>query len=202
MKVSHLEFYVEEPSIEAALYNILPKMLDTGVTFDIQKHFGKSELLLNLSDRLKRYSHNFPKDWRIVVLVDKDREDCKKLKEQLEKAALDANLITKTNSKGGQFQVLNRIVVEELEAWFFGDIEALVKAYPKLSPNLAKKEKYRNPDAIRGGTWEALKKELENNGYTFGKIKTAREVSEYMNPENNRSSSFQSFRDGLFELLK
>jgi hypothetical protein len=33
---------------------------------------------------------------------------------------------------------LNRIAVEELEAWFFGDIEALRAVYPKLSATLGR----------------------------------------------------------------
>jgi hypothetical protein len=112
-------------------------------------------------------------------------------------------LITKSAAKPGeQFKVLNRIVVEELEAWFFGDVEAIVKAYPHISPNLAKKKKYRDPDNIPGGTWEALEREVTAAGYPFGKIQTAREISQYMEPERNRSKSFQAFRDGLLELIR
>jgi hypothetical protein len=47
--------------------------------------------------------------------------------------AISAGLITKSScQKDKSFQVLNRIVVEELEAWFFGDVQAIRQAYPKV----------------------------------------------------------------------
>ncbi|MGD0827532.1 MAG: DUF4276 family protein [Desulfobaccales bacterium] len=54
-------------------------------------------------------------------------------------------------------QVLNRIAIEELESWFFGDGIALKTAYPGIPETLDKKSKYRNPDAIER-TWEALER--------------------------------------------
>ena len=54
------------------------------------------------------------------------------------------------------FQVVNRLAIEELEAWFFGDVEALHAAYCRVSINLQDQARYRDPDAIRGGTYEAL----------------------------------------------
>ena len=145
-----------------------------------------------------------PEDWRIVVLVDKDDEDCRKLKGQLEEKAQEAGLSTKTNRiVGSNFQVLNRLAIEGLEAWFFGDVEALHATYPRIPLTLSSKEKYRDPDAIRGGTWEALHRELRRIGYYAGgfpKISVARAVSENMVPERNHSKSFQVFRCGLLEL--
>ena len=84
------------------------------------------------------------------------------------------------------FQVLNRIVVEELEAWFFGDVPAIRQAYPKVSANLANQQPYRDPDAIKGGTWEALERVLKKAGYHLGglqKKKASSDISQYMNPE-------------------
>ena len=52
-----------------------------------------------------------------------------------------------------RFQVLNRIAVEELEAWFFGDVQAIHQAYERVSSSLIVKSAYRDPDAIKGGTW-------------------------------------------------
>ena len=138
--------------------------------------------------------------------MDEDRQDCEKLKSKLEAAAIEANLVTKTATRSGRhFQILNRIVVEELEAWFFGDVEALVKAYPRISSTLAEKEKYRDPDAIIGGTWEALERVLQHEGYYLGglpKIEVARQISQYMNPTRNRSKSFNHFITGLQALIK
>jgi hypothetical protein len=104
-----------------------------------------------------------------------------------------------------RFQVLNRIAVEELEAWFFGDVQAVHRAYERVSPSLAAKAAYRDPDAIKGGTWEALERELQRAGYFksgLPKIKVARAISANMVPSRNRSRSFQVFQSGLFETLK
>jgi hypothetical protein len=99
--------------------------------------------------------------------------------------------------------VLNRIVVEELEAWFFGDLKALRLVYPRLPSSLANQAKFRNPDQISGGTWESLDKLLQKYGYPQGliKIEVAQKIAKYMNPEYNRSKSFQVFRQGILRLV-
>ena len=144
-----------------------------------------------------------PKDWKIVVLIDEDRADCLSLKEQMETAAADAGLITKSAANGGAFTVLNRIVVEELEAWFFGDVVALQSAYPRVPKLLDKSRKFRNPDAI-SNAWESLEGVFQKVGYCRGglpKIEVARKISQYMDPNRNTSKSFQVFRDALQGLM-
>ncbi len=99
--------------------------------------------------------------------------------------------------------MLNRIAIEELEAWFFGDVKAIAEAYPGVSLSLGNKAKYRNPDAITGGTWEALQRVLQTEGYYLAgmpKIEVARKISEHMEPKRNQSRSFQVFRDALTEM--
>ncbi|MEK0180956.1 MAG: DUF4276 family protein [Oscillatoriales cyanobacterium] len=201
----HFEFLVEESSLESALTQLLPKILPSTVTFKIHAFRGKDDLICKLPNRLKGYQAWLPPDWKIVILIDEDREDCLKLKKQLENIAILAGLITKSScQKNKSFQVLNRIVVEELEAWFFGDVEAICQAYPKVSANLANQQPYRDPDAIKGGTWEALERVLRRAGYHQGgleKYKASSEISKYMNPESNRSKSFQVFCQGLLETI-
>ena len=199
----HIEFLVEEPSAEAALQAIVPKILGESAEFKIHPHQGKSDLLGKLPDRLKGYKAWLPEGWRIVVLVDLDREDCRRLKNRLEHEARKAGLVTKSAAATGSFQVLNRLAIEELEAWFFGDIPAIVAAYPRVSPNLGQKAVYRIPDAIAGGTAEALQRVLQNAGYFKGglaKIEAARAISMNMDPQRNRSRSFRAFRGGLVEM--
>lgn len=201
----HVEFLVEELSLKVALDNLLPKILpdDEEITFDIHDFQGKQNLLDKLPKRLRGYRKWLPDDWRIVILIDRDKQDCIALKKQLETIAKNADFTTKTAAVNElQFQVLNRIIIEELEAWFFGDIEAICTAYPKISSNLATKAKYRDPDAITGGTWEALERELRSY-YPEGlnKLMVAREISQYMHPERNHSKSFQVFVDGLSKLI-
>lgn len=201
----HIEFLLEEHSAEAALMNIVPKILGPTVSLRFHPYSGKRDLLDKLPWRLKAYSRWLPTNWRIVVLVDRDQEDCEWLKAKLEQNAQDASLPTKSSPWPSPRIVLNRLAIEELEAWFFGDVDALIRAYPRLGRNIAAKARYRDPDAIGGGTWEALEKELKQAGYYQGglaKIKLARDVSTYMDPDRNRSRSFQVFRKGLLELVR
>ena len=201
----HIEFLVEESSAEAALNNLAPAILGPDVTFQVHPYNGKPDLLAKLPDRLRGYRPWLPADWRIVVLLDADEADCRQLKARMETIAHAAGLTTRSAAGGAQFQVLNRLAVQELEAWFFGDVEALCAAYPRLDPNLAKRSRYRNPDAIAGGAWEALERELQRVGCAPGglaKVATARAVSEHMQPERNRSHSFQVFQQGLLELIR
>ena len=145
-------------------------------------------------------------DWVIVVLLDQDRDNCLKLKRKLERFAEQAGLCSL--SKADRFdkvKIVNRIAVEELEAWFFGDINALCVAYPCVSPTLDRQSKYRDPDAITGGTWETLKRVLKKAGYFkvgLNKIEAARTISKRMDPSINRSGSFCCFRDALIKLTK
>lgn len=200
--VTHVEILVEEPSMEAALRLIIPKISDA-LSFEIYPYRCKQDLLGKLPARLKGYAAWLPQDWRIVVIVDRDDDDCAALKRQLEKAARDAGLISRTRRAGGGFQVVNRLAIEELEAWFFGDWDAVCAAYPGVDRNVPNKSKYRDPDAISGGTWEALERILRRAGHFqtgLRKIEAARAIAQHMNPAANRSRSFGAFRDALSEM--
>lgn len=201
----HLEILVEEESMEAALDLILPKILQVTVTFRVHNHNGKSNLLAKLPARLKAYRAWLPPDYRLVVLLDRDSDECHELKVQLEEIAHKAGFATKSKPDGqGDFQVLNRIAIEELEAWFLGDMGAIVKAFPGVPKSIGRRRSLRNPDAIRGGTWEALERILKEAGYYGGgmpSVETARKIAEHMNPLINRSHSFRAFRDGLHQLI-
>ena len=196
-----IEFFLEEPSAKTALNAILPKILSPDVICNFYVFEGKQDLLKELPGRLKGYSNWLPDDWRIIVLVDEDREDCRELKVKLERIAHDAGFVTKSNSTpGGDFQVVNRLAVEELEAWFFGDVEALHTAYPRVSKDLHNQAKYRNPDAITGGTYEALERLLIRENYyrrQIHKPTVAQNIAPHMEPDRNRSKSFQVFVEGL-----
>ena len=192
--------------METALQNLLPKMAEPPISFRIMIFQGKKDLLKKLPVRLRGYSSWIPGNYRIIVLIDEDRQDCHDLKTQLDQAAKQAGLSTKsTQSPHEPFQVLNRIVIEELEAWFFGDIDALRAAYPRLPKSLQYRALYRNPDTIPGGTWEALERVLQRAGYFKGgvvKKQAAQAISGYMQPDRNRSKSFQVFYTGIKALLR
>lgn len=187
---------VEEPSMEMALEQLLPRML-AGADFQIIRFQCKDDLLKNLPDRLRGYSQWLPANWVILVLVDRDDDDCRVLKQAMEKMAADSRLLSKTLAGHGQpFQVANRIAVEELEAWFFGDWTAVQTAYPRVSASQVSKQGFRDPDAVLGGTWEALERVLKKAGYFktgLRKMECAKQVAQHMEPARNASRSFQAF---------
>ncbi|MFH2131906.1 MAG: DUF4276 family protein [bacterium] len=187
---------VEEYSMEAALQILLPRMLGN-IDFQILRFQCKDDMLKQLPARLKGFSNWLPENWSILVLVDRDDDDCMQLKHQLEKMAEDAGFLTKTNASSGQcFKVTNRIVIEELEAWYFGDWDAVRTAYPKVAKTIPDKAGYRDPDAIRGGTWEALERIMKRAGYFstgLRKTECARQVAQYMKLQQNHSHSFKMF---------
>ena len=179
------------------LLRVLP-----GVPFDIGVFRGKQDLLANLEDRLCGYSTWLPEDWRLFVMVDRDGDDCRALKAQLEGMAASAELRTRTRSGGACWQVVNRIVIEELEAWYFGDWQAVRSAYPRVSPSVPRQARYRNPDAVRGGTWEAFRHVMQEHRYFkmgLRKAEAARAIAPHMVPARNRSDSFQTFHAALVE---
>lgn len=201
--VGHLEVLVEEPSMELALRQLLPKMLGSAITFEIYAFQCKSQMLSKLAERLQGYARWLPPDWRIVVVLDRDDDPCLELKRRLVRMAEDAGLKPKTPEAGVSYQVVHRIAVEELEAWFFGDPQALRAAYPRLPAAFESKRPYRTPDLIQGGTWEALQRLLQKAGYFesgLRKLELAREVSRRMEPERNTSPSFRVFRAALEQL--
>jgi len=201
MTVEHVEVLVEEPSMEAALRLLLPKMIGM-LSYEVYPHQCKDELLQRLPERLRGYAYWLPASWRIVVIVDRDDDDCQKLKARLEKIARDSGFVTRSRNKNG-YQVVNRLAVEELEAWYFGDWQAVRSAYPRVSPNVPAKARYRDPDAVRGGTWEALERILRRARYFergLRKIEAARAIAEHMDPKRNTSRSFQVLRSALCEM--
>jgi hypothetical protein len=190
-----LEVLVEEPSAEAALRELLPRFLDPKISVNIHPHQGKADLLSKLAGRLKGYARFLPESSRIVVLLDRDNDDCIELKKAMAGAAVSSRLL-----RGGSFAIVNRIAIEELEAWFFGDWPAVVEAYPKVKATIPHQSGYRDPDSIAGGTWEAFERILKAAGYMKGglrKTEAAREIGKRLQPERNTSRSFRRFWEAV-----
>ncbi len=187
--------------MEAALSALLPKLLGQ-LSYSIYAHTCKQDLLKHLPDRLKGYRAWLPSDYRIVVIVDRDDDDCHGLKKKLEEMAHKAGLKTRSRVRGGAYQVVNRIVIEELEAFYFGDWDAVRKAYHNVPENIPAQKRYRDPDSIRG-TWEAFEKVLQSARYFKGglrKIEAARNIAQHMSPSQNRCRSFGVLRDAFEEM--
>jgi hypothetical protein len=204
MAASHLEFLVEEPSMEAFLRALLPRLLPHGCTFEVHPFQGKSDLVAKLESRLRGYASWLPPDARLVVVVDRDDDDCLVLKQRLDAIASSAGLRTRSSAGNAQWQLVNRIAIEELEAWFFGDWEAVRQIYPRTPANLTSRQGFRDPDAITGGTWEALERVLKRHGYVPGglrKIDTARAIGYIIEPYRSTSASFRAFHQALIEAV-
>lgn len=197
----HVEFLLEEPSAEAALRELLPRLLPAA-TWHCYPHRGKHDLLARLPGRLKTYARQLPHapDLRVVILMDADA-DCRKAKQALEKLVAEAHLLSKAQAGGQPFQVLTRLAVSELEAWFLGDHAAIQAAYPGVRPTHLR-HLPTNADAI-SDAWETLWQVLQAAGYyRAGKQKQrwATDISQHLEPGRNTSASFQYFCEGLAAL--
>ena len=202
MPASHIEFHVEEVSMEAFLAAWLPSVLPENCTFGIHAYQGKNALLRKLGDRLKGYSTWMPAEYRIILVVDRDRDECHELKSRLEQICESAGLRSMWAAGGPDWQIVTRIAIEELEAWYFGDWPAVCVAYPRVSPNISNRARYRDPDAIAGGTWEAFERVLRKYGYFkqgLAKVQAATAIGQHVDPARNRSRSFAVFRDAIAE---
>ena len=204
MTARHLEILVEERSMEAFLRTLMPRLLPDDCTFRILAFRGKTDLLRKLPGRLESYKKWLPDCCRIVVVVDRDNDNCHDLKARLEEAAARAGLVTRTQATGRPWQVINRVAIEELEAWYFGDWEAVRRAYPKVSASTPRQSSYRDPDAILNGTWEAFERIMKRHGYFktgLRKIEVAKAVAAHIDPERNGSRSFGHFRHAIEEAV-
>jgi hypothetical protein len=199
--MSRLEVLVEEPSMEEALRHLLPKIIGNRAKWKVINMRNKGRLMKELPNRLRGYKKLMDKgeEIKVIVLVDRDNGNCHDLKQQLEHMARTAGLQTKTavGTGGAGFQVVNRIVIEELEAWFMGDTAALQCAFSSLR-SVRFPNSFNNPD--NGGTWERLHHFLKQHGIyrnSFPKIDAARNIAKHMEPDRNRSRSFQCFLQGV-----
>ncbi len=203
MTASHLELLVEEPSMETFLGALLPRLLPPDRTFEVHPFQGKSDLLGKLEVRLRGYAAWLPDDWRIVVVVDRDDDDCLELKQRMEGMATHAGLRTRARV-AAQWQLVNRIAIEELEAWYFGDWAAVRAAYPRVPAGIPSRQGFRDPDAIAGGTWEAFERVMQKHGYFKGglaKMEAARAIGAVLDSNRCRSRSFAKFHEAIVEAV-
>ncbi len=187
--------------MEALLHQLLPRLVP-GVIFQVHPFNGKQSLLKRLEERLRAYARWMSEDYRIFVIVDRDNEDCRALKRKLEELAATAGLVSRSAARGGRWQVVNRIAIEELEAWYFGDWRAVTEAFDRVSGDTPRRAPYRKSDEISGGTAEAFERILKGRGYFpegLRKIEAVRSIGAYMDPGRNTSPSFIVFRDAVIE---
>lgn len=159
-----------------------------------------SALLDLLPAKCRAYNQVYANtDTILVVIMDSDNNDPDELRKELyrvcKKYARDVRSVI-------------GLCTEEVEAWLLGDIKAIMKAYPECDIDM-----YQNyvQDSVCG-TWEMLCKvtypesyeEIIDIGYpAIGhyKARWAEKISPYLQPENNVSPSFITFRNALLTAL-
>ena len=208
----HFEILVEDHSGKKALEILVPKIIRDEHTFVVYSYKGigripknmrdandasKRILLENLPKLLKGYGRTFagyPNDYlaAVILVCDLDDKCMKAFREELFGILNNCNPQPKTHFC---------FAIEEGEAWFLGDLNAVRNAYPKAKNDVL--NKYVN-DSICG-TWEKFADAVYPGGAqalsTKGwqavgaeKLKWAEEVSPHMDISNNNSLSFCYFR--------
>ena len=217
----HFKVLVEDISGKKALDILIPKIIDINSgqnTFEVHSYRGIGQIpknitsvvdaskrqLLNLLPGLLKghgktfegYGNNYP--IVLFIVVDLDNKCLADFKQEL------LDILNTCNPKP-----LTRFCfsIEEGEAWFLGDINAIQTAYPAAKNRIL--SNYVN-DSICG-TWELLADALYAGGHQAlkdegwmraGEEKSnwAKNISPYMDVQNNKSPSFCYFRDKLQEL--
>ncbi|MBU7597164.1 DUF4276 family protein [Streptomyces sp. P38-E01] len=199
-----LEVLVEEESAEEALKPLLSNLLQgTRIRVGIRKFQGKPDLLKKLPQRLEGYalSRQRGSDVRVVVLLDQDNDNCAELKLRLDRIARNAGMVPRADAPEGAFQVLNRIAVRELECWYFGDWDAVRKAFPKVPGEVPKKYR-QNPDLAAGKASDAFGKVLGTSGVRVAsKPQWGKRAGPHLSVSQSRSPSFLTFVRGVKEIV-
>lgn len=212
----HIEVLVEDSSGAKLIENLLPAVIgnfDAPHTWRVLRYKGigrlpaglavkadpaKRALLSQLPRLLAGYGKT-PGIDAVVVVVDSDRRDCKDFL-----AELLAVLQCCRPAPNAMF----RLAIEELEAWYLGDRQALLAAYPRARRDVL--GRYLQDSVC--GTWELLADAVHPGGVAAvqkagwplpGEIKRAwaEQIGPKMDVEQNASPSFCKFRDGLRRLV-
>jgi len=212
----HIEFLVEDTSGEKLLQLLIPQILgEQGDPHTWRLHAYKGigripkgmttigdpakRILLEQLPKLLRGYGKSPGIDAVVVVLDSDRRDCVDFLKELKNLASDCSPPANT---------LFRVAIEEMEAWYLGDRNAVLQAYPR-----AKKEVLQRyvQDSICG-TWELLadavypggSAAIKKEGWPLpGQVKHewAETIGPFMSLTVNESPSFMKFRDGLLRLV-
>ena len=154
-------------------------------------HPRREGLLDQLPAKLRAYGRVLdPATDRILVFLDLDEDDCGGLKQRLLQVldACDPRPV-----------VLFRIAIEETEAFYLGDPQAIKKAFPQA--NLRKLRNYAQDSVC--GTWEVFREVV--GAKSEDKVRWAERMAPHLGiawqgTGANPSPSFQQFCKGLRKL--
>jgi hypothetical protein len=176
-------FLLEERSMKVLLEGLLPRLFPN-ILFHCIPHEGKQDLEKSIPRKLRAWREP---GVRFVVVRDNDNADCYSIKAELKAIC----------KKSARPDSLVRLACQELEAWYFGEPEALANAYSRKDlAQLGRKARYRDPDFIQQPSAELSKLIPE-----FQKVSGARLMGEFLQGNNNASHSFQVFYKGIRTLL-
>ncbi len=186
----HLVFMLEEESAKHFLEELLPKILPPGVYFQCIPHQGKSDLQKSIPRKLQAWQK--PNSF-FVILHDLDsNKDCVALKDKLRELCPQPRRHT----------TLIRIVCQELESWYFGDLKAVQTVFPKFKADRYERRGiYRVPDGIVN-PGEELKNIFKKLRIAFNKNSMAKDISKHMDINNNTSTSFNHTITGVRNLVE
>jgi len=212
----HIEVLVEDSSGKKLLEILIPKIIGRQGephTWRIHSYKGAGHIPPKLNakgdpsrrillDRLPGILAGYGRTGGIdavVVVLDADRRNCRDFLSNL-KSLLDG-------CRQPPKRTLFRLAIEEMEAWYLGDREALVRAFPRIKANVLKP--YTQDEVC--GAWEILADAVHPGGSLAvkkaggpspGRIKHewAGKIGPFLDPGRNVSPSFCKFRDGLVRL--
>ena len=174
----------EELSMEVTLKELLPKLGLTNDDFQIISFEGASDLESSLVRRLRGWRDP---QARFLILRDNDRGDCRHRKKRLE------DLV---ENSGNQRPTKIRIVVQELEAWFLGDLLALEQG-GFLAGRKRPASLRVNPE-MHEKPVEVLKK-LDR---TYQKTIGAKRIAPHLSLSDNECRSFHAMVEAVKELME
>lgn len=180
--MSRIVFLLEERSMKTLLDGLLPRLMPE-MQFICVPHEGKQDLEKSIPRKLRAWREPGA---RFVIVRDNDGGDCSTLKQRLDELCHTA----------GCHNALVRIACQELEAWYFGEPQAMAQAFGDARlQDIKNKSRYRDPDSIHQPSREIAKLVPE-----FQKISGARKMAAYRSRDGNRSRSFQVMMEGVERL--
>ena len=209
----HFEILVEDQSGKRMLEALVPRIIGLEHSFTIHAYKGigrippglrgqidasKRILLDRLPALLRGYGQAFYFPAAVIVVCDLDSRCLKRFRQ---------DLLAVLSACDPRPETRFCIAVEEGEAWLLGDPQAVRSAYPKAREQVLRD--YEN-DAICG-TWETLADAVYPGGLArlkdqgsqaagAAKSRWAEAIAPHIDPDRNRSASFQYFRGKLREL--
>lgn len=179
-----LVFLLEEPSAEAMLKGLLPRILPDTVERIYTVFEGKQDMEKRLGRILRGWQKT---NCVFVVMRDQDSAQCQIVKSKLLEMCRAAN----------RQNILVRIACRELESFYLGDLDAVEKGMGVRG--LAKKQdskKYRMPDRLQSPSKEL---EILTKG-KYQKVSGSRTLGPLLKLEGNRSRSFNALLSGILRV--